>query len=209
MATNKQPMTGKQKAGLAGGIGGAIALIITAVLTVEGGYVNHPNDPGGETNHGITKDVARAGGYTGPMRDLTKEQAIDIYADKYVARPGFTGIVERSFHVGEETVDTGINAGPPRAARWFQESLNHFNERGRIYPDIAEDGRIGPASLAAYDALKRRRGAKLACELVLKAMDAKQAAHYMALGGKDRTFEAFMVGWFRTRIGNVDFRECR
>lgn len=38
----------------------------------EGGYVNNPNDPGGETMWGVTKAVARQYGYTGSMRQLAQ-----------------------------------------------------------------------------------------------------------------------------------------
>ena len=47
-----------------------IARAIDAILRAEGGYVNDPQDKGGETNYGITVAVARANGYAGPMRDL-------------------------------------------------------------------------------------------------------------------------------------------
>ena len=57
--------------------------IIDEILRTEGGYVFDPDDSGGETNFGITKDVARAYGYTGCMRDLTRDQAFDIYVARY------------------------------------------------------------------------------------------------------------------------------
>lgn len=49
------------------------------VLKIEGGYVNDPNDPGGETNHGITLNTARKYGYKGSMRAMTKAEAKEIY----------------------------------------------------------------------------------------------------------------------------------
>ena len=49
----------------------------------EGGYVNNPKDPGGETNWGITKTVAVANGYTGDMRTMPKETAKCIYKKMY------------------------------------------------------------------------------------------------------------------------------
>ncbi|MCP1772876.1 lysozyme family protein [Neisseria perflava] len=48
---------------------------VDRVLGHEGGYVNHPADPGGETNWGVTKAVAREHGYTGSMREMTRNEA--------------------------------------------------------------------------------------------------------------------------------------
>jgi lysozyme family protein len=56
---------------------------IRRVLAHEGGYANHKSDPGGETMYGITIAVARANGYTGPMRSLPIATAKDIYRRKY------------------------------------------------------------------------------------------------------------------------------
>lgn len=58
------------------------------ILNAEGGYVDHPNDPGGPTNHGIAWSFNQAAlqkiGITrATMRNLTKEQAIQIYYEKY------------------------------------------------------------------------------------------------------------------------------
>jgi hypothetical protein len=41
------------------GLAGVVLTMIAGVIAVEGGYVNHPSDPGGETNMGITREVAR------------------------------------------------------------------------------------------------------------------------------------------------------
>lgn len=202
-------MTQQKAKGGRRGFSAAVMAIIAAVVAVEGGFVDHPSDPGGATNWGITERVARQHGYTGDMRDLSKEEAKRIYAESYVRAPGFEAIADDNAGVGKEIVDTGVNAGTSRAARWFQESLNHFNEQGRIYADLRVDGQIGPRTMAAWELLKRRRGEPLACELVLKAMDAKQAAHYMRLFGNDTKFEDFAVGWFRTRLWNVPLSECR
>ncbi len=59
---------------------------IERVLSHEGGYVNHPQDPGGETNWGITKRTAQANGYNGSMRAMTREQAISIYRKAFWER---------------------------------------------------------------------------------------------------------------------------
>lgn len=51
--------------------------IFNAILGKEGGYVNHPDDKGGPTNWGITQSTARAHGYSGDMRSLTRDQALE------------------------------------------------------------------------------------------------------------------------------------
>ena len=198
--------TAKQKGALAAF--GAVGLILASIFAVEGGYVDNPNDPGGRTNHGVTEQVARDSGFQGRMQDLPQIDAIRIYLEKYIERPGYGPLVELDFWFAEEIIDVGVNAGQSRASRWAQESLNHYNNRGRDYRNIAEDGRFGPASVAAYRSLQAKRGRKLACQLMIKALDAKQAQHYMRLAGNDSKFEEFMVGWMRTRIGNVDISKC-
>ena len=194
---------------IAGALSAAVLTVLAAIGANEGGYVFHQSDPGGETNHGITKAVAQANGYHGSMRELPEVAARDIYVSQYITKPGFLPFVDAEPALGEEIVDTGVNTGPARAALWLQQSLNHLNSRGRDYPDVAEDGKIGPATLGAYRALEQRRGRALACQLVVRLVDAKQAGHYMALAGRNTSFEDFMVGWTRTRIGNVDLARCR
>lgn len=53
------------------------------VLQHEGGYVDHPSDPGGETNFGITKAVARNYGYSGSMRNIPADVVEKIYKNQY------------------------------------------------------------------------------------------------------------------------------
>lgn len=202
-----QVSTTRKAAGAGTGIAGVISLILAATMGLEGGYVNNRADPGGATNHGVTQAVARENGYAGDMRALTVAQASDIAKSQYIDKPGFEPIIERSPAVGQEMFDTGYNAGPPRVAKWFQESLNHLNNRGRDYPEIAEDGKLGPSTYAAFDALLRQRGVA-GCRVMVKMLDAKQAQHYMKLFGKNSQFEAFAFGWFNDRIGNVDLARC-
>ena len=53
------------------------------ILMHEGGYVNHPKDPGGETNLGVTKRVYEEWGGTKEMKDLTVEDVEPIYKKNY------------------------------------------------------------------------------------------------------------------------------
>lgn len=184
-------------------LGAAVLAIVGSVVAVEGGYVNNPADPGGETNHGVTVAVARDAGYTGPMRDLPQVTAERIYSRKYIEGPGFDRVVAMSPAVGAKITDAGVNAGQGRASRWFQQSLNHLSRNGADFPPVTVDGKIGTQSLAAYKALERKRGRGKACELVLKLMDAQQATHYTALN-----MPTFVVGWVDHRVGNVPLSRC-
>ena len=199
------PVITKTKAGLVGGVSAAAAAIITAVLTTEGGYVNDPRDPGGETNHGVTVAVARDYGYTGPMKDLSQETAVNIYVTNYINKPGYGEIITLSPAVGQKVVDAGVNAGTARSSRWFQSALNSLNRGGKDYPNITVDGKIGPGSVSAYANLQRVRGKVKACELVLKLMDAQQATHYTSLTNMPQ----YTVGWVDHRIGNVSLARCQ
>lgn len=53
------------------------------VLRIEGGYVNDPDDPGGETNFGITRRTANQYGYVGRMINMTKNEAKEIYRQAF------------------------------------------------------------------------------------------------------------------------------
>lgn len=180
---------------------------VGAVLYVEGGFVDDPNDSGGATNHGVTEVVAREHGYTGPMQELPQGEATTIYTDTYVKRPGFDLVLLASPAVGAKVVDIGVNAGPGRAARWLQQSLNDLSRAGRDYSRVTVDGAIGPATLRAYRALEQRRGRIKACELTLKALDGYQTAHYLKLAQGEAN-ASFIVGWLDHRIGNVPASRC-
>src|SRR3546814_10467972 len=58
---------------------------------------------------------------------------------------------------------------------WFQQCLNALNDGGKHYPDIAEDGDIGPGTLAAFRAYREARGTE-ADAVMLKALNALQGA---------------------------------
>lgn len=186
------------KAGKAsGGIAGIVTAILLSVFALEGGYSNHPHDPGGETMYGVTERVARANGYTGPMKDLSKEVASKIYEQEYIISPGFDKIIERSPQVGHKLVDSGVNLGTVQQVKSLQRALNALN--GNRTPNIKVDGVIGPATLTAVDELQKRYGARKTCELLIKLLDAQQAQHYMGL----TNLKVFTVGWIDHRIGNV------
>lgn len=186
------------------GIAAVFAAIVNAVIFVEGGYVDNPLDPGGKTKYGITEKVAREHGYQGTMEDLTEAHASEIYTDSYIVKPGFDRIIVLSTAVGHKGVDAGVNVGPSRSVAWLQSSLNSLNRGGKDYKDLKVDGVLGTNTVNAYEALQRARGRVEACKLVIKLMDAQQAAYYISL----KHLKEFTVGWISHRIGNIPLEAC-
>ena len=110
------------------------AVVLGWIGLSEGGYVNHPNDPGGETNWGVTKAVARDFGYTGSMRDLPRDTAKRIYRVKYWDA---VKADEMPAAVRYPLFDAAVNSGVGQAARWLQRALG-----------VADDGKIGAITIA-------------------------------------------------------------
>lgn len=188
-----------------GGTTATVAAIIAAIFAVEGGYVNDPKDPGGETNHGITLATARAAGYTGSIRDLDQNTATNIYVTNYINKPGYGDIITLSPAVGQKLVDAGVNVGPGRSSLWFQAGLNSLSRGGTDFPQINVDGKVGPSTASSYAALQKKRGKVLACELTIKLLDAQQATYYMSL----TNLSVYTPGWVANRIGNVPLSDCK
>lgn len=175
--------------------------LVDSVIDREGRYVNHPLDRGGPTCWGITQAVARAQGYSGDMRALPRQVAVDIYRAIYWQAPRFDQIHARAPYIAAECFDTGVNMGTAVASGFLQRALNALNRSARDYPDLVLDQHIGPRSLAALDGYLAARGS--AGEIVLlRAMEALQGERYIALAERRPSQEAFLYGWLANRLGN-------
>jgi lysozyme family protein len=175
--------------------------LIDTLLEREGGYVDHPADKGGPTCFGITEAVARANGYSGPMRRLPRGDAAAIYRRLYWLRPRFDEVSTRAPRVGAELFDTGVNMGPGVASTFLQRALTALNRNGADYPDVLPDGRIGEATLHALDAFLSARGARGGETVLLRALEALQGERYLRLAERRPANEAFLYGWLANRIG--------
>jgi lysozyme family protein len=179
-----------------------IRQIIENVMKAEQGYVNDEFDGGGETNYGITVAVARANGFAGEMKTMTREFARGIYEKRYVVEPWFDRVAELSPVLGEELVDTGVNMGPAVPAMMLQRWLNGFNDSGSKYQDVFVDGRLGPVSIEALKAFLAWRG-KEGESVMLMALNSTQGVRYLDIAEKNPTQERFLYGWMRTRVANI------
>lgn len=117
------------------------------VLGHEGGFSNHPDDPGGATRFGVTEAVAREVGYRGDMRELPIELAKRIYLERYWQAVRADELPPGIRHT---LFDAAVNSGPRQAVLWLQRALG-----------VTADGILGPQTLAAAhevsaDALRSR-----------------------------------------------------
>lgn len=173
--------------------------IIAGIIRTEGGYVNDPHDNGGETNFGITEQVARANGYTGKMIDMPQSFAETVYFKRYIESPRFSRVAIYSSNIASRLVDAGVNMGPVKAAIFLQRCLNVFNAQGSKYSDLFVDGNIGPATLAALNAYIKWRGVEGEAVL-LEAIRSVQCVRYIELAEANQTQEDFIYGWIKNRI---------
>lgn len=173
--------------------------IINEIIEIEGGYVNDSDDSGGETNFGITKKVALENNYTGEMKLMPVKVAFKIYEDKYWEPLHLSTIEKMSVHIAEELADTGVNMGIARAGKFLQRSLNVLNNRGKIYPDLIPDGKIGNQSIHALGEYLAHRG--LEGESVLyKMLNSLQGSFYVVLSERREKDEKYIYGWFKERV---------
>jgi len=148
---------------------------LETILHHEGGYVNHPKDPGGETNLGVTKRVYEEHGGTKDMKELTVEDVAPIYKkgywDKMKGDDLPSGLDLCVF-------DFGVNAGPGRAAKFLQKMIG-----------TTIDGGIGPMTLAKVNEYVDSNG----LEESIKQYQSARQEYYENLS----TFNTFGKGWTR------------
>ena len=145
------------------------------LLEHEGGYVNHPSDPGGETNFGVTRAVYEqyAGRQVmdGEMEGLTHDDVYPIYRENYWNRVRGDDLPSG---VDWSVFDWGVNSGTSRAAKALQRIAG-----------VEQDGGIGPMTLQAVLEVEPAE--------IVEQMHHMRDGFYRSLS----TFDMFGRGWIR------------
>jgi lysozyme family protein len=176
----------------------ALSAALPFVLRWEGGYVNHPADPGGATNKGVTQKVYDAyrtkRGLPGrEVRMLEDGELRDIYETGYWLPPRCDALEQA---LAQVHFDTAVNMGVGRAVRFLQASL-----------DCGVDGNIGPKTLQAAQACD-------AGSTISDYCDARQK-FYEELVARKPELGVFMKGWMnrlnalRKEVGLPGFEAAR
>jgi lysozyme family protein len=146
------------------------------VLLFEGGYSDHPSDPGGATNRGITKAVLerfRGRAVTKQeVRALSKDEAAEIYRRYYWMAASCDQLADG---LDLAVFDCAVNQGVGRATRFLQQAAQ-----------VTADGKIGPKTLAAVEAAKPDT---LLIEFMARRMN--------SYGLLQKLFKVFGLGWSR------------
>jgi lysozyme family protein len=146
-------------------------IAVELTLQHEGGWVNNPADPGGETNMGITqRDMPGQN-----MKELTVEQAIQYYQDNYW-KPLYSQI-KVQLHANK-LFDMGVLFGVKEAALILQQALN-----------ITQDGAFGPVSLETLNTADPIS--------VLQSYKTHLVNHAIGIVAKKLTERPFFAGWVR------------
>jgi lysozyme family protein len=179
---------------------------IESIIDVEGGYVDDPDDLGGETNYGITKRVAKKFErlwerfeWDGDMKTMPKAFAMEVYRLAYWDSLELDELSDYSEDLAYKLFDIGVNCGVSRAAEWFQRILNVNNRQGEIYADITTDGDIGPATLRAFSLFHNARGDH-GLDVLTVALTCMQGYHYINICEKRERNETFAFGWLDNRV---------
>jgi lysozyme family protein len=145
------------------------------LLHHEGGFVNHPDDPGGMTNLGVTKAVyekyIKRNATEAEMRALTKIDVSPIYRSNYWDRGHCDDLPSG---VDWSVFDWGVNSGMGRAAKALQRVVG-----------VTADGAIGPMTIKATHDMKPQ-------DVIVKMHSSRQT-FYESL----TTFKTFGRGWSR------------
>lgn len=155
------------------------------VFPVEGGYVDHPRDPGGATNMGITIHTMKA-----LELDLDNDGDIDREDVKLVTKDIASDIYEKRYWVPVEGdkapsgldavfLDAAINSGPRASIRWFQRAAG-----------LTPDGILGPITRRAISNANPRLS-------VLKTIEER-----LSSVRQFRDYDVFGRGW-ENRIEHV------
>ncbi|MEI9424310.1 hypothetical protein O7A70_24415 [Mesorhizobium sp. Cs1299R1N1] len=115
------------------------ARALALVLKSEGGWSDNPADPGGATMKGVTlanfRRYVKADGSKADLRKIGDEQVATVYRRFYWDAVAGAELPDG---VDYAVFDFAVNSGPGRAAKYLQATLG-----------VSQDGRIGPATLAA------------------------------------------------------------
>jgi len=174
--------------------------ILTNTLKHEGLYSNDPDDFGGETYKGISRNKHPSwpgwkviDSYTPPFSAKFEERLFHVVKKFYRLKfwDEIMGNKISSFDVAQELFDTAVNMGNHQAIIILQQSLNLLNRNEFLFLDLVEDGVIGPKTLSALEAYLKKDSS----ENLLIWMNVFQGMRFIKIMKKSSLQEKYARGW--------------
>lgn len=167
---------------------------LAVVLAREGGYVNDRDDPGGETNHGVTARVyarwrKRRGLSARSVRLIQPAEIAAIYDTEYWEPVRGDELLRLGFGVALVVFDFAVNAGVGRATRLLQRAVG-----------VPEDGAFGPATWRAIEAA--------APDAFVAGYSRGREGFYERLAARRPPLRKFLRGWLK-RVASVEREALR
>lgn len=173
---------------------------LDTVMIHEGGYVNDPVDPGGETYAGVARRYWPNWAGWAFIDTIRDKSSLHIYAkmEEYVElfyREQFWNRLQgdkiTSQAVADELLDSAVNLGVHQAVKFLQIALNVLNRNGTAYENVVVDGELGPKTLTCL-----ATAAKTDEKLLVKVMNVLQGGYYLEKMQESEIKERFARGWF-------------
>jgi lysozyme family protein len=156
-------------------------LAIGPVLQHEGGLVDHPSDPGGLTNFGISKKWADSQGLCLDIKNLTVDQAKELYKKYFWDPYPYHEIADQK--VATKSFDMAVNMGAIQAHKLIQRAVANCGL------EITIDGQLGPKSVALINSIPAPQ--------MLSSIVQRQRNFYIALATQKPSLAVFLKGWLR------------
>lgn len=154
------------------------------ILKNEGGYINHPSDPGGETNMGseMKYGIARRFYPDEDIKNMTKERALAIYYKDYWLPMNLIKFVNKDLVL--QVFDFGVNAGIRVSIKTLQRLVG-----------VEDDGKIGKITTTVVNNVNYD---------IVDRFKQRRKLFYMSLATKKPQLEVFLKGWLR-RVDKTKF----
>ena len=180
-------------------------------LKHEGGYVNDPDDRGGETYMGIARKF---------HDDWSGWECIDSYEDKSNLKNDSTlhelvkefylekfwnvsNLGDLQQDISNKLFDVGVNQGVGTAGKYLQKALNMLNNNQKYYNNIKVDGKVGSGTVSAFRTYLGKcnsmssRSIKEGISVLLDIIKGEQYMRYRNIVTKSEGQEKYFYGWVK------------
>lgn len=168
---------------------------IKVILAHEGGWVNHPSDPGAETNFGISTLIIKRENITaeelgiapntmfkdGYLKPMKVDNAKALYKKLFWDRYKYGNIIDQA--VATKVFDCAVNCGPGRSHKMAQKAVNACGG------NVTVDGLLGPKTFAAINAIDP--------VVFVRAFANEMRSYYNSIVAVRPSLKVFIKNWTR------------